>query len=322
MNFKRKKIEPLLRFEVRRILQARDVYTLLILALYTLLASILYTQLDNAGNLILVNLTIGFLIIAVSYISVEGNGGRIFLLFKRIYIIPIIFFIYDQVQYYIRVINPHLYDDMLIRWDYILFGVNPTEWLMQFTTPVLTEFLQFSYMTYFFLPLILGIELHRRKNYHEFNQFASMILFSFYFSYILYFIFPAIGPRFTIHEFSSTYTEMPGIWLADFFREMVNRGGGIPEGAADPVKYVNRDCMPSGHTWVTAVVIYLAFKYRSFFRWVILLFGISLIIGTVYLRYHYVVDIIAGLILAAMTIYLEPKIRILLKKAGFSKIRE
>ncbi len=322
MNFDKKKIEPLLRFEVRRILQARDVYTLLILAVYTILASILYTKLEHAGNLILVNLTIGFLIIAVSYISVEGNGGRIFLLFKRIYIIPIIFFIYDQVQYYIRVINPHLYDNVLIAWDYSIFGVHPTEWLMHFTTPALTEYLQFSYMTYFLLPLLLGIELHRRNQDNEFNQFASMILFSFYFSYILYFILPAVGPRFTIHDFSNIYNEMQGLWLADFFREMVNRGGGIPEGALEPVKYVNRDCMPSGHTWVTTVVIFLAFKYRSFFRWVILLFGVSLIIGTVYLRYHYVVDIIAGLILAGLTIYFEPKVRKLLKIAGFTKVQD
>ena len=49
---------------------------------------------------------------------------------------------------------------------------------------------------------------------------------------------------------------------------------------------------------MTLMVIIMAFRYRLRIRKVILALGILLIIGTVYLRYHYVIDIWAGAMLA------------------------
>jgi membrane-associated phospholipid phosphatase len=44
--------------------------------------------------------------------------------------------------------------------------------------------------------------------------------------------------------------------------------------------------------------ILMAWRYRSRWRWLLTVGGTSVVISTVYLRYHYVVDVIAGLILA------------------------
>jgi membrane-associated phospholipid phosphatase len=85
----------------------------------------------------------------------------------------------------------------------------------------------------------------------------------------------------------------------------VNAGGGITAGAMHPVDVVNRDCMPSGHTMLTLVNIILAFHFRSRFRWVFVVIGGSLIVSTVYLRYHYVVDVLVGIVLVAALMPLE-----------------
>ena len=99
---------------------------------------------------------------------------------------------------------------------------------------------------------------------------------------------------------------MPGVLLREFFRNVVNIGGGVPPGALNPADFVNKDCMPSGHTWITIVNIYMSFKLNSKFKYFILFIGLSLILATVYLRYHYVVDLIAGAILAIISIKTEP----------------
>jgi len=221
---------------------------------------------------------------------------------------PLVYFIYSQVQEYIRFVNPYEFDDVLIIWDRFIFGTDPTVWLHQFSFPALTEFLQISYMTYFLMPLIHGIELHFRGDDEVFNKFAGTIIFCFYLSYLLYFFMPAIGPRFTLHDFGLTSLELHGLWLTDTFREIVNQGGGIPVGTMNPEIYVNRDCMPSGHTMMTMMNMLLAFRLKSKLRWLFLVFGVSLIFGTVYLRYHYVVDVFAGIIFCFLAIWLEPKI--------------
>jgi membrane-associated phospholipid phosphatase len=216
-------------------------------------------------------------------------------------------------------VNPHDYDKILIDWDMAIFGVHPTVWLSQFANPVLTEYFQFSYMMFYVLPFVLGIEFTLRNLDDKFFEFARIIIFGFFLSYLLYFFMPAIGPRFTLHDFSMLNTELPGLALTNFFRDLVNAGGGVMPDTVNPAAIVNRDCMPSGHTMMTFLTILLAFKFKSKYKWIVAVIGFSLIFATVYLRYHYVVDVVAGIAFALLTIWIEPKIEILLRKIGFYK---
>ena len=47
-------------------------------------------------------------------------------------------------------------------------------------------------------------------------------------------------------------------------------------------------------------------KYTKRYYKLLLVVGTSLIISTVYLRYHYVIDVIAGIILAVAIYYIAP----------------
>lgn len=304
----------------KKVITMSDIYTLIMLVLYTLLAIIFFSNLENGIILILTNLVIISFVIYISSITSKYSHNKNFMLFRTIYIAPVVFIIYSQIHNYIPLINPHLYDLTLIEWDKLIFSVNPTEWIYRISNPVFTEYFQFSYMLYFVMPIVHGIELHVSKKHEELGSFTRNILFAFYLSYLLYFIMPAIGPRFFIHDFATLSAELPGLWLTEFFRGIVNNGGGIPIGVSNPADFVNRDCMPSGHTMITLVNVYLVFKHKSRFRIPIFIFAMSLIFATIYLRYHYVVDVIAGVIFAFISIKLEPIIRNFVKyKLGFSK---
>ncbi|MFH1052359.1 MAG: phosphatase PAP2 family protein [bacterium] len=301
-------------YNVNISLQVTDYYHLFMLIFYIICSVLFIGSVNSPFFFITANISLCIMIVVLSIMSNRIQDNRNFKLFQRVLMAPLVFFIYSQVQEYIRFVNPYEFDDVLIVWDRFLFGCNPTVWLHRISFPSLTEFLQISYMTYFLMPLIHGIELHFRNDDKVFNQFAGLIIFCFYLSYLLYFFMPAVGPRFTLHEFSLTSFEIPGLWLTDTLREIVNQGGGIPSGALNPELYVNRDCMPSGHTMMTLMNMILAFRLKSKFRWVFLIFGVSLIFGTVYLRYHYVVDIIAGIIFCFLALWIEPKISKMIKK--------
>ncbi len=195
------------------------------------------------------------------------------------------------------------YDQILIKIDRFIFGTDPTVFLHQFANPVLTEILQIAYSTFFFLPIILGIELLLNKKTDEFYYATFLVLYGFFLSYIGYILVPAIGPRFTLHDFSLTNKELPGLFLTNFLREVINSGESIPSGTLNPAEVVQRDVFPSGHTQMTLIVMYLAYKFNvklKYFFWVT---GTLLIIATVYLRYHYVIDLIGGAVFMWFTVW-------------------
>jgi membrane-associated phospholipid phosphatase len=207
------------------------------------------------------------------------------------------------------------YDDVLIAIDRWLFGVNPTEWLMRFANPWLTEILQIAYTLFYFLFLILGYEFYRRRSLDLFHYFMFTCVYGFFLSYLGYFLLPAVGPRFTLHDFSTLDRELPGVFLTEYLRWFVNAGGSIPSGVPNDIaiSLSQRDVFPSGHTMMTIVLMYLSRKYKAASRWFMYITGTLLIIATVYQRYHYVVDLFAGALLAWFCIATSAKLYVMLK---------
>jgi membrane-associated phospholipid phosphatase len=186
--------------------------------------------------------------------------------------------------------------------------VNPTVWIGQFAHPALTEYLQIWYNLFQLLLCVPAVAFYRRRRMKEFRIYAMTILFGFYLSYIAYFFMPAIGPRFEVHDFNSIDKELPGLVLTTPFRDLINAGNNIQAEMDDPYDFVNRDCMPSGHTMMSLLGILMAWSLRSRWRWLVTIGGTSIIVSTVYLRYHYVVDLIAGAILALVIFALHERI--------------
>ncbi|MDP7035096.1 MAG: phosphatase PAP2 family protein, partial [Planctomycetota bacterium] len=114
---------------------------------------------------------------------------------------------------------------------------------------------------------------------------------SFCMTYLLYILVPATGPRFN----QIFQTPLHGLAVGDFFMWLLNQ-----------LENIKRDCYPSGHTMTTLIVLIYAFRYA---RHTVVAFGIItslLIFSTVYLRYHYLVDVLAGAAGAVLMVLLGP----------------
>ena len=219
------------------------------------------------------------------------------------YLVPLIFIFFKELYGMIDPIRGIIYDDILILIDRFIFRFDPTVELYKIANPYLTELLQIVYGTFFFLPVVLGIDLIRQKKSEELNYSAFIIVYGFVLSYIGYIIVPAIGPRFTLHNFDTNNLELPGLFVTDFLREIVNSGESIPRGTLNPYLIVQRDAFPSGHTQMTLLVMFLSVKFGSKLKWFFVINGTLLIFATVYLRYHYVVDLIGGLFFMIYTLW-------------------
>jgi membrane-associated phospholipid phosphatase len=203
---------------------------------------------------------------------------------KRFSVIVIITINFSQLHYLVHTIHPTDFDSILINIDHHFFGVHPTIWMERFTFPALTEILQIVYSTFYFLPIFLGIILYKKGNTEEFDFLVFLIIFGFYLSYIGYFLVPAIGPRFTLDNLQNF--PLKGVWITERIQILLNT-----------LENTQRDAFPSGHTALTLVTLYLARKYHQKYFMFMIPVTVMMIFSTVYLRYHYVIDVVAGFVL-------------------------
>lgn len=185
-------------------------------------------------------------------------------------------------------------DDLLIAADRALFGVDVTVWLERFVHPLATDFFFAAYATYYFLPLVLGGLLWGRDP-AEGRRYIFTLTFCFYVSYAGYFTIPALGPRFALATEQSVSLETTPV-SASIARSI------------NELEHTKLDVFPSGHTMIAAAVLIVAFRRMRRVFWVFLPITVSLMIATVYCRYHYVVDVLAGLLLAFLTVPLGDRL--------------
>ena len=269
----------------------------------TLLNLIFYNRVENWAVHIFFNTFFTIVILLIAKIDAEKKN----VFWEQLhywYILPIIFMSFKEIYFMVKPIAGVDCDQYLIAIDKFIFGVNPTQYLHQFANPILTEVLQIAYASFFIMPLVLLLELQIKKNILRYKFLAFTLALGFVLSYIGYFLVPAIGPRFTLHDFHMTNIELPGLWLTNYLREIINAGESIPAGTPNPIEVVQRDVFPSGHTQMTLITMYLAYKFKTKTRCYIYPIGTLLIFATVYLRYHYVIDLIGGLIFMILTMYL------------------
>jgi membrane-associated phospholipid phosphatase len=219
------------------------------------------------------------------------------------YIAPLILFTFKEIYFMIKPIRKHDYDYLFIEIDRMIFGGDPTVFMYQFANPVITEILQIVYGLFYFLPIILALFLLKYKRYLAVDFTVFSVVYGFYLSYLGYFALPGVGPRFTLHDFELLNTELPGLFLTNYLRELTNIGESIPTGTPNPLEVVQRDIFPSGHTMITLIVMYLALRFRSKVNYFLIPVGTLLIISTVYLRYHYVIDLVGGAAFAAFSLW-------------------
>lgn len=277
---------------------ATIIFLIALSLLNALFASVIREWLFLAASNILITVLILFVVA-----KAKDSSSRVVRYIRDWYPVPIILYAFKETYLMVHPIHPKDFDWLLIVIDRWVFGTDPTHWLMAFAHPAVTEILQISYTCYYIILLSVFFELDLERRHTEYFLGAFLVVYGFYLSYVGYFLMPAVGPRFTLHDFNSMNSELPGLWLSNLLRDFVNAGESIPKGTSHAIGFAQRDAFPSGHTQLTLVILYIAFTNRMKSRWVLLVVGSLLIVSTVYLRYHYVVDVLAGVVFFVFTIW-------------------
>jgi membrane-associated phospholipid phosphatase len=191
---------------------------------------------------------------------------------------------------YLPVVNPRNLDGKLFALDLDWFGFEASLAFDTHISAIASEWFAFFYFCYFFLLLAHSIPVVIfSKDQQLVSEFSIGFLVLYCTGQLVYSLVPGYGPvRALAGEFKSSFPH--GLWL-DTVMITVASGG------------AQKDIFPSLHTAAPAFLTLFSFRHRRLlpfgYTWpVMAFFAANIIIATLFLRWHWVIDVIAGLLLA------------------------
>lgn len=206
--------------------------------------------------------------------------------------------VYTNLHDTVRFINPHDVHGALVAIEGWLFGLQPVVWAERFITPARTDFFSFFYANFFLVAPSVAILLWFTGRRAAARETLLGVIICFYTGYVLYLVFPAAPPRLYLESLGMFTVDLKGGFITNFQNSLIEM---MPQNAS-------RAAFPSLHTGVSLVSLYYAWRHCRRFFPVLLFFVAGLLASTVYLRHHYVVDLIAGAALLPWVAWATPRL--------------
>ena len=192
-------------------------------------------------------------------------------------------------------------DMALLRLDLLLFGVEPALWLERFNTRPIVEWFSFFYFSYFFIcGLYMVCALWIREPSRRTTEFAIGTAIVYCGGQLGYMAVPGYGPIVALaHMYQAP---LDGGFFWGCVSSTVQAGGAM------------KDIFPSLHTagplWFALWAFNSARHDRRFLPFAIItaFFSANIIISTMLLRWHYAIDVVAGVTLAVSASVLSVKL--------------
>jgi hypothetical protein len=246
---------------------------------------------DGSLELVALDWTVFAAGLSLSRGGILAKGGFASTLLYRLTIFGTIVSSYFELRVILPTVSTRAVDGSLFAFDMRMFHVEPSLAWDKFVTPQTTEWFAFFYFGYFFLLAIHSIPFALFvKSTDLIARFALGITIVFCVGHMTYMLVPGYGPySYLTNEF---HHELTGGFFWGLVQEAVAAGG------------AQKDIFPSLHTAVPTFFALFSFRYRRElpilrFTWPIVAFcATQIICATMFLRWHYLIDILAGLSLA------------------------
>jgi len=206
--------------------------------------------------------------------------------------------VYTNLHDTVRYVNPNDIQQYLAEAEEWLFGGQPVLWAERYITPARTEFFNAFYANFYLVAPSVVLLLWAAGKRRQAREVLLAVILCFYTGYVLYVIFPAAPPRLYFKSLGLFRVDLAGGPITDFQNALFDL---LPNHAA-------RAAFPSLHSAVSLLSLYFAWKYCRWFFPVLLVFVAGLLVSTVYLRHHWVVDLLAGVPLVPWAVWLGPRV--------------
>lgn len=231
---------------------------------------------------------------AIGFIIFHNNRepNKITSAIRFFYPVVLLSYVYGETAIFNTIFFKTSFDGFLANIENQIFGFQPAlVFAVNYSSVFINELLNFSYFSYYLF--VFGFAILAWKSSVEIGQKVLFIIInSFIIYYVFFILFPSFGPQyyFLNGELPAPQGVFPKlIHLIQFFGE-------APTGA-----------FPSSHVGMMVIFLILAAKYYRKFLFLTLVFTILIIPATVYIKAHYAIDIIGGIISAPIIYFISLK---------------
>jgi membrane-associated phospholipid phosphatase len=176
-------------------------------------------------------------------------------------------------------------DGQLIALDQWLFGFQASVAVQRFITPARTAWMEFAYFYHILNIPLVACFVYLCRPRARFREMMSGLMVVTFLGLLGYVLVPAIGPLYSLHDVYTVSLSQP---IAIFNQQL----------AFMDLARIHRDVFPSMHVAISFLVWLYAWRNSRILFWILSPLVLSLWVSTVYLRYHYLIDVVAGLLLA------------------------
>lgn len=215
----------------------------------------------------------------------------VYQLFRYFYPLALLIFIYHETGFLNKIFF-NFFDPFFARLEMILWHAQPSLTFSEVLPQKwFGELMAMGYFSFYFLVFGLGFYSYF-KDRRTGIKIISLVIISFLYYYMIFIFVPVAGPQY----YFSTINE-----------------SAVPEGFFSRLVYVAQEigetttgAFPSSHVGISSIVLFLSFRYSRKIFPVILIFCLFLWPATVYVKAHYLVDVIGGF-LSAPVIFLAAR---------------
>ncbi|MFQ5746127.1 MAG: phosphatase PAP2 family protein [Gemmatimonadota bacterium] len=229
-------------------------------------------------------------ILAVARRDVPGHRWLAFL--RLAYPVAATPLLYSELAWLNQLLVTGYFDGVVQSWEQALFGVqlsvDASRWLPHLW---ISEILHAGYASYYVLVPGAALGVYLLAGRRALHEWTFTVGLAFFVCYLIFSVFPVAGPRYA-------FPPIEGPPARGFFFALVHRilEGGSSKGTA----------FPSSHVAAAVTAWLAAGRHRRVLLVGFALPAVTLVLGTVYGRFHYGIDALAGIGIAGLSLALSP----------------
>lgn len=228
-----------------------------------------------------------------------GHVLRFLRIFLPVAVTPIL---YTELETLNQLVAPGYLDGAVQGWEAALFGVQPSvAWARAWPWLPLSEVLHLGYVSYYLVVPAAAVAVYRAAGDRGLERAAVTVGLAFFVCYACFAVFPVAGPRYEFARITGPAADGGVFAVVHGVLE-----AGSSKGTAFPSSHVAA---------AVAALLACVRDARRAFRW-LLVPVVLLTLGTVYGRFHYAVDALAGLAVAGAALSATPWLMAVLREGG------
>ena len=232
---------------------------------------------------VLIFLTHGLIAVAITLLAMWRERFAMVRFLHDWYPLAMFIFSFEEVARFALAISPHWHNDALVRMEENAFGVPPNLWIARFRSPWLSEVLDAGYFSYYPMFPVAGGLLYARKDKRLFRELVVTSALMYGMAFLVYLLFPTQSPLHAAGSSSVTAHGGAFTWLVG----LVQRHAGV-----------HGNAFPSSHVALAVLCVVFAWRHARKAGLALLPFLVLICISSVYDGYHYLSDVIGGILVA------------------------